>query len=161
MDVAYINPFLTGVRSLFATMVKLPLELGKPRLRGADNQMHRIYPVTADIRLSGGVTGIVFLSFSAPVACAVAAALGDRKVTDLDRDGIDALAEAANMVVGSAKKDLPGGLTKVSLPKVVATQALTYPPNLPVIVIPGDVGCGRFLIEVALAPAAPAATRAA
>jgi chemotaxis protein CheX len=163
MDVSFINPFITSSRQVFGTMIQLPLELGKPHLRtyGTPN-----YTVSAQIGFAGAVTGCVVLGFSQQVALALASGLAQTPVEQIDADCIDALGEIVNMIAGAAKKDLPGGLSTISVPQVVlGSHKIKYPTGVPVMIIPCTTKAGTFTIEVAIkkmdpvahaAPAAPA-----
>ena len=146
MKVEYINPFIVAARNVFDTMIHVPLTLGKPFLKEQDQ---RTYRVAALVGLSGTIEGIVVMRFSHPVALALASGLIKGEVKAIDADCLDALGEIGNMIVGNAKKDFPGGLVKISVPKVVTDdKQIHYPANTPVIVIPCDTGPGRFVIEV-------------
>jgi CheY-specific phosphatase CheX len=154
MNVAYINSFINSTRDLFEKMVKLPVSFGRARLRAADEQTHRLFPISAVIALGGGATGLVLVAFAEPVAVAVAAKLADATFDGLTNDCRDALAEAASMIAGGAKATLPGGLTTISVPKVLASTSVLYPANIPFIAIPCDTPAGRFIIEVGVREAA-------
>jgi hypothetical protein len=108
--------------------------------------------------LSGAVEGIVVIGISDRVATALVGGLTGSPCHQIDADAIDALGEVANMVVGSAKKNLPGGLSTISVPKVIKSPTqVPYPGGLPVITIPFDTAPGRFVIEVSLKMTAEAA----
>jgi len=53
------------------------------------------------------------------------------------------------MIVGHAKKDLPGGQVAMSLPRILSTDQVSYEKDGYAIVIPFDTAPGRFVIEVA------------
>src|SRR3954469_20812169 len=116
MDVQYINPFIASSRKVFDLMIKVPLQLGKPRLRNGDDGR---YAVSAVIGLGGAVTGCVILGFSQRVALALASGLAGVSFTQVDNDCVDALGEIVNMIAGNAKPDLPGGLSTLSVPNVI------------------------------------------
>jgi chemotaxis protein CheX len=148
MDVAYINPFIVATRSVFDTMVHLKVMLGKPYLRDANSAQQ---PVSIALTLSGAANGLVAIGLSEHVALALASGITGTKVAELNPDCSDALKEIANMIVGSAKKDLPGGTTQMGIPQALfAPTPVPFPAGLPVIGIPCDAGAGRFVIEVAL-----------
>jgi len=150
MDVRYINPFITSCRQVFDTMVHVRIKLGKPYLRTHGGTQ---FMVSAVLGLGGAVTGCVVLRFSAGVAMGLASGLAKSPIVALDDDCVDALGEIANMVAGSAKKELPGGLTTLSVPSVVlGDHRINYPSGTPIIIIPCETELGEFIIEVALAP---------
>ena len=148
MDVGLINPFVVSSRQVFDMMIHLPLTLGKPFLRthGSPN-----YTVSAIIGLGGAVTGCIVLGFSAPVALALASGLTNAPITALNADCVDALGEIVNMIAGSAKKELPGGLNTLSIPNVIlGSHKIQYPTGVPIIVLPCQSTAGAFTIEVAI-----------
>ena len=158
MNVAYINPFLASTRSVFETMVRAKLSLGAPALKRAEDRLFKLYTVSAMIDLSGAVVGRVVVSFSPTVAYAVGGALAGRSFDRVDEDLMDALGEIANMIAGGAKTSMPqGGNVQISTPRVIPAHAVTYPPGVPVIVLPFDTTAGRFVIETAIRPADGAA----
>jgi len=148
MDVTFINPFIVSSRQVFELMINLPLRLGKPslRTRGTPN-----YTVSAIIGLGGAVTGCVVLGFSQQVALALASGLTKTTIDALDADCVDALGEIVNMIAGSAKKNLPGGLSTLSIPNVIlGSHKIQYPTGVPIVVIPCETLVGAFTIEVAI-----------
>jgi chemotaxis protein CheX len=148
IDVAYINPFIAATRHLFTTMVKVPLIMGKPSL-GRGEPMDRTYQISAVIAMDGSVTGAVVLSLSEAVALTVASAFAQTTMETVNADCRDALGEMTNMIAGQAKKSLPGGAVRLSIPQIVPTAQVIYPPAVPVILIPFDTPQGRFVIQVA------------
>jgi chemotaxis protein CheX len=146
MNVAYINPFLSATKDVFQTMIKIPLTLGKPRLK---DRAEPSYAVSASIGISGSVTGTVVISFPQDVAIDVASGLAGTPLKALDQDCVDALGEVANMIAGSAKGRLTGGPNSLSLPNVVLGQhRVAFPTGVPIIVIPCDTPSGQFAIEI-------------
>jgi chemotaxis protein CheX len=153
MNVAYINPFIRAASNVFSTMVKVPATLGKPYLLTPELHMEKKCRISVSLALDGAVSGMVVLSMSEAAAMSLASGLTGTAVGRLDADCYDAVAEIANMIAGSAKKDLPGGLSTVSTPTVVQTREVVFPPG-PVVVIPFETGVGLFVIEVGLREAA-------
>jgi chemotaxis protein CheX len=146
MNVSYINPFLFATKSVFETMIKIPLTLGKPRLK---DRAEPNYAVSASIGISGSVTGTAVISFPQDVAIAVASGLAGSPHEALNQDCVDALGEVANMIAGSAKGNLPGGPNSLSLPNVVLGQhRVAFPTGVPIIVIPCSTPAGEFVIEI-------------
>jgi chemotaxis protein CheX len=150
MDVAYINPFIRGIREVFTSMVKIPFTIGRPSLKDHEQRLDRLFKVSAVIQLSGQTAGQVVLNLSEPVALALSSAIAGTQMTELNADCKDALAEITNMIAGSAKKELPGGQVTLEIPKVLDTGKVAYPPNQPVITMPLDTPSGRFLLEISL-----------
>ncbi|MGE5607775.1 MAG: chemotaxis protein CheX [Bacillota bacterium] len=150
MDVAFINPFICATRNVFDTMIQVPLVFGRPYLLPRETKVDTMYPISAAIGMSGSAVGLVVLSLSETVALALASGLAKATFTQLNADSYDALAEIINMIAGNAKKDLPGGQTKLTVPTLLPTQDVVYPTGRPIITIPFDTGVGRFLISIAL-----------
>jgi CheY-specific phosphatase CheX len=150
MNVAYINPLIQATQAVFTQMVHVPLALGRPYLRPADEQPSRQYGTSGAIGLSGAVSGLIVLSLSERVALAMGSGLAGTTFPELNPDCFDALAEIVNMIAGTAKKQLPGGQVTLTMPSLLPTAKVAFPPSTPIIVIPFDTGVGRFVIQVAL-----------
>lgn len=151
MDVAYINPFIAGTREVFDTMVDMPFSVGRPRLRGADERLHKLYSISVVIGLSGrNVTGLLVMHLAERVALTMVSALVGVPVASLDADALDALAEIANMIAGAAKKRLPEGQLKMTVPTLLRTEDVISPTDKPLLILPFDCPTGRFTLEVAL-----------
>jgi chemotaxis protein CheX len=149
MDVRYINPFLSSIRTVFDTMVKVPMSIGKPFIASDDVLRSSTYVVSVLIELTGAVTGQLAMSMTKAVALAMGGAM-DAEVTTVE-DSRDALGEIANMIAGSAKKDFPGGGVNLSTPRIVDPDQVAFPEDRAVIAIPCDTSKGRFVVEVSLA----------
>ena len=160
MNVAYVNPFITGTREVFDAMVKMPFQVGKPRLREPDERLHKLYSVSVVIGLSGAVSGVLVMSLAEPVALALATSLSDTPAQALDQDCFDALAEIANMIAGSAKKRLPQGQISITVPTLLHTEDVIYPNGRPIIALPFDCPFGRFILEISMADVPPRAAAA-
>jgi len=150
MNVAYINPFLTATTNVFKTMVKTPIRPGKPCLCDGSKRLNRLCPLSAVIAMSGAANGVVVMCLTPRVALTMASALAGKPFEKVDEEVRDALGEIVNMIAGSAKKDLPGGLVTISTPRVVDTEQVAFPEGRPAISIPFDTGVGRFIVEVSL-----------
>jgi len=150
MNVAFINPFLLATKDVFDKMVHVSFVQGKPALRRPDDRIFKLYSVSASIGLSGAVSGVAVLSLAEPVAIALASGLSGQAVEQLTPESMDALAELMNMVAGSAKSRMPCGQVQLTVPTMLYTKDVVYPPGAPVILIPFDTEHGRFVIEVGL-----------
>ena len=150
MDVAYINPFILGIREVFNSMMHMPLGVGHPRLRERGERSYKLYPISVVIGLSGAVSGLLVMSLAEAVALAVANALAGTEAKSLDADCMDALMETANMVAGAAKGKLPAGQVNITVPTLLQTADVVYPDSMPMITLPFDAAVGRFLFEIAL-----------
>ena len=148
MDVKYINPFLSSIRNVFDTMLQVPFRMGKPHLKQDPLPYHEVSSV---IGLSGSITGSVVVNLSKGVAMKLASALSGEEISEIDEDCIDAVGEIANMVVGGAKKDFPGGNNSISVPSVIiGRHQVRYPRGVPIISIPCETDAGQLAIDVAL-----------
>ena len=149
LPVQFINPFFAATQKICVETLKFPISAGTPRLLGKGERLWKLFETSASIQLSGAVRGIVSLSMSEAVAVALASSLAGEVFPNLSADARDALAEVANLVIGSAKRDLPGGLVTISTPALTPTQALRYPTDLPVLVLPFESPSGRFVLQIA------------
>src|SRR5262249_5479387 len=122
--------------------------------------VYKLYRVSAIVRLTGNVEGSVWISFSEPVACALAGALSGERFKVLDSNCKDALLEIANMIVGASKRKIAERPLDVSMPVMQATEEIASPNNTAVILLPFDPSFGRFIIEFALADRRPSAVAA-
>jgi chemotaxis protein CheX len=148
MDIRFINPFITSSRDVFDKMLKLPLQVGKPRLRSEEDSR---YAVSAVIGMGGAVTGCVILGFSNRVATALASGLAGMTFATVDNDCVDALGEIVNMIAGAAKTQMPGGLSTLSVPNVIlGTHQVKCPSGASPIIIPCQTAAGPFAIEIAV-----------
>lgn len=157
VDVRFINPFIASTRTAFGTTANARLQLGTPFVKNPDEPLHRVYPISVVIDLTGTVSGKVVLSLSEPVSLTVASAMLGQRQTSVNADCRDAIGELANMVVGGAKGQLATGRPiTVSLPKVMNTDAVAHVAGRPVLMIPFETATGRFVIQVSMASEAKA-----
>ena len=160
MDVAYINPFINSVQTVFKDMVHVSCVVGKPFLKREGHRFHVLYSHAATVQLSGAVSGMISLAFAQPVALSLAAAFAGETFERVNADCSDALAELVNVVAGAAKKEMPGGQVKLSIARLLRTIDVDYPPGVAVIVLPFDTDKGRLVMEVALQRAPEPAKKA-
>ncbi len=158
MDARVINPFITAVREVFGTMVRIEVKTGKPYVK---TEPGTTADVSGIIGLSGHASGCVVLSFPSAVACRAASAFAGTKLDESHPDFADAIGELANMVAGSAKKDIEGLNISVSLPSVVIGLGHVIPRSraTPRIVIPCECALGQFTVEVGMVVEQAAAAR--
>jgi CheY-specific phosphatase CheX len=157
VPVQYMNPFFASVKRICGETIKIPVTAGPPSLHRGDDRLWKLYPVSAAIQLKNGVTGVIALSFSEPVALALASGLAQDFFSELSPDALDALGEVANLIIGSAKRDLPVGMVSISTPVILKTHELQIPTGVPHLLLPFEAGCGRFVMQMAIvAGASPA-----
>jgi chemotaxis protein CheX len=141
-----IVPFVNSVRNVFATMVKVQTTLGKPTLKSTPTPS---YDVSGVIGFSGQAVGNVVVSFQKNAAEALASAFACTPLKIDDADFADAIGELANMIAGSAKKDL-GTLASITVPSVIigAGHTIARLSDVPCVVIPCSTPVGDFAVEV-------------
>lgn len=148
MDVAYINPFLESIDSVFQMMLstqpkRAALKIGKGG--GETNE------VTSLVGISGEVSGVVVLRFPFPTALELASRMLGSPLKEMNSAVIDAVSELVNMVAGSAKAkfqcDPP---LELGLPTVVEGSGyrLKYPTKSAWLEIPFDSDAGKFSMEL-------------
>ncbi len=150
MKAQYINPFIESINSVFELMLNTHLERQSPRLSTADRQPPAS-AVASIIGITGQANGCVALCFPAEPAIELASRFLGVQVRRIDDEAVDALAELANMVAGSAKSkfdlDPP---PKLSLPTVVIGRSyeMKRPTSAPWIEIPFCFDAGAFTMNV-------------
>ena len=141
-----IVPFVNSVRSVFTTMVGVTTTVERPTLK---TDPAASYDVSSIIGFSGEVVGSVVLSFQESAALKLATAFAGMELKLNDPDFADAVGELANMVAGSAKKDL-GAVASISCPSVVigSAHSIARLRDVPCVVIPCKTAVGNFAVEV-------------
>lgn len=157
IPVEYINPFYQAVQRICGETANVPVTTGKPRLLKPTERIWKLFGISAVIRLDSAVRGLVSLSFCESVALALASGLAQQTFEKLDADALDALGEVANLIVGTAKRDLPGELVTISTPQILATHRIEFPAGLPTVLIPFESSPGRFMMQLSMTRAAAAA----
>ncbi len=149
MKVEYINPFVTSITSVFATMLDCRISRGKPFVKEGF-QPH--YEVSGIIRLSGKATGTVVLSLETAVALAATEAMLLERPPEINSDVVDAVGELTNIVAGGAKAKLEHFALSASLPSVIIGRehTLEFPSNVTPISIPFDCPWGGVILDVGL-----------
>jgi chemotaxis protein CheX len=141
-----IIPFVNSVRQVFSTMVSVPTTVKPPHLKGSPGPS---YDVSGIIGFSGDVVGSVVVSFEKSAAVKLVAAFAGMEIAVDSPDFADAIGELANMIAGSAKKDL-GSAASISVPSVIigAGHTVARLSDVPCIVIPCTTPVGDFAVEV-------------
>ncbi len=147
MDVRLINPFVAAVGQVFDVMLGLEVSPGQC-MASRTLELGR-NSVSATILLRGGASGASVLSLSHDFALALAQQI-DQSARSI-ADGLDAVGEFANMVVGSAKLNLSSHLVEISTPSV---HVGADPPNLkrlsPWLRVPFEAPFGSFELAVSI-----------
>lgn len=147
LDPSYVKAFIGATKKVFQTMLGLEVTFGAPvpgKLPLLAND------VSAIIRMTGGVSGIVVLSL--PVASAekivnsFVGASVDRKSDDFS----DAVGELANIISGSAKVNFADKQVNLSRPSVIIGEGNTVqqPSGSVCISIPCHSSYGDFAVDV-------------
>lgn len=150
---AAVNPslivqFVRSVREVLSTMVGMETTVGKPHLK---TQPTTSYDVSGIIGFSGQVIGSMVVSFPQGVAERIVEAFAGTKLSPDTPDFADAVGELANMIAGSAKKDL-GGSASITVPSVIIGPGHTVArlAEVPCVVIPCSTPVGEFAVEVSI-----------
>ena len=135
MKVEYINPFVTSVTSVFATMLDCRIGRGEPFVKEGSQPHHEVSGI---IGLSGKAKGTVVLSLEPDVALAATEAMLLERPPEINSDVVDAVGELTNVVAGGAKARLEHFALSVSLPTVIIGRehTLEFPFNVTPISIP-------------------------
>ena len=147
MDVRYINPFIEAVQDVFKTMLSTDTFIGKPFLKGSDDNGKT--SVSVIIGLSGGMIGMIAMCLSNQTALKLAGKLVGQEMGMDHPDLADALGELLNMVAGQAKSKFDDLDTQISLPRVITGKDLkVLNSKEPTLVLPCDSTLGRFRLEI-------------
>lgn len=141
-----IVPFVNSVRNVFNTMVGVQTTVERPMLK---TNASVSYDVSAIIGFSGQVIGSVVVSFQMAAALSLVKAFAGADIAADSPDFPDAIGELANMIAGSAKKDL-GATASITCPSVVlgASHVIARLRGVPCLVIPCKTPVGDFAVEV-------------
>ncbi len=141
-----IVPFINSVRNVFQTMVGVETTVERLTLKTGPVAS---YDVSAIIGFSGQVIGSVVVSFQMAAAVSLVKAFAGVELTSDSPDFADAIGELANMIAGSAKKDL-GATASITCPSVVlgANHVIARLRGVPCFVIPCKTPVGNFAVEV-------------
>jgi chemotaxis protein CheX len=141
-----IVPFVNSVRNVFNTMVGVQTTVERPTIKtGAAVS----YDISAIIGFSGQIIGSVVVSFQMAAALSLASAFAGIEIAADSPDFPDAIGELANMIAGSAKKDL-GAAASIACPSVVMgpNHVIARLRGVPCLVIPCKTPVGDFAVEV-------------
>lgn len=146
IDTKLIVPFARSTQNVFATMASTKTEVLRPYVKEGSTAP---YDVSGIIGFSGGIVGSVVLSFQLATARQLVAAFAGADIDPDSPDFADAVGELANMVIGSAKKDL-GAIADITPPTVIIGHghAVARLRGTPCVVIPCRAPAGEFAVEV-------------
>jgi chemotaxis protein CheX len=141
-----IVPFINSVRQVFTTMVKVQTTVERPHIK---REPACTYDVSGIIGFSGDIVGSVVVSFQKQAAIRLVSSFAGYEIDPESSDFADAICELANMVAGSAKKDL-GSHASITVPSVVigAGHVIARLSDVPCLVVPCKTPVGDFAVEV-------------
>ncbi len=147
-----IETIQTATAKVFSTMIDKQLKLEEVHEEGLKTSGLR--EVVARISLSGDCTLTSQVKCSEEVACRIASAMLMEDRPTVDADVLDALAEVANMIMGSVKTDLDQqlGVTNLGLPTAVQEGVGGASNSLGWVVIPFVVENEQFSLRVCFEP---------
>lgn len=149
LDPSYVTAFVQATKKVFQTMLGLEVTFGVPV---PGKLPHLANEISAIIQMTGGVIGIVVLSFPVASAERIASSFVGSPVDRKSDDFADALGELVNMISGGAKANFAEKQVCLSRPSVVMGEGNTvYQPSDSVCVsIPCRSSYGDFAVEVSL-----------
>lgn len=151
MNVDFINPFITSIQDILATMATMTVEYGKPYLKSDDLPLG---VVSGLIPMEGDeVHGSLAISFSEGAILKIASAMLGEEISQLDETCSDLTGEFTNMLSGGARKLLweKGYNFEMAQPKVImGDEPIQHLARTPAIVIPFNTKAGDFFVEVSL-----------
>lgn len=149
LDPSYVTAFVQATKKVFQTMLGLEVTFGDPV---PGKLPHLANDVSAIIRMTGGVIGIVVLSLPVASAERIASSFVGSPVDRKSDDFADALGELVNMISGGAKATFAEKQVCLSRPSVVMGQgnSLQQPSDSECVSIPYRSSYGDFAIDVSL-----------
>lgn len=159
IDPRLIAPVVQSIRNVFSTMVKLEVNILRPRLKTTPVPT---YDVSGIIGLSGDLIGSIVLSFKMDSAVKIASTFAGTTLDPNGPDFPDAVGELANMIAGGAKRAY-GGLADITVPNVIVGQghAVARLRDVPCIVVPCQTALGEFAVEISIKQVGGAAGKTA
>lgn len=150
-----VVPFVKSVRTVFSTMLRSELTIGKVALKECTAPT---FDVSGVIGLTGDLVGSVVVSFPQKVAAQVASAFVGSPIPEDGPDLPDAIGELTNMIVGGAKREIDM-VASISVPTIVMGPGHTIARlrDVPCLVIPCSSPLGDFAVEVSVKQSANSA----
>ena len=150
MNADFINPFLSSLSNVLATMAMLEVNSGQPSIKKTEAPAGDITGmITMD---SPQTSGSLAISFSEAVILEIAERMLQEKFTQINKDIIDLVGELTNMITGGAKVILESKGYDFGMASPVVIQGNeehTLPvKNGPTIIIPYTIDSGAFYVEI-------------
>lgn len=152
LDPLFINPFLNGTLEALRVTCNLPVEPGKPFLKGQKPQPD--FELAAIVGIASPTfSGSISLLFTDAVYIQVVNGWLGEKNTELTQDHIDGVAELLNIIFGSAKVawNEQGRSIQKAIPTFVRGKPLMMKhaqTGGPALVIPFITKFGEFHVEI-------------
>ncbi len=148
-DPSYVTAFVEATKKVFQTMLGLEVTFEAPV---PGKLPHLANEVSAIIRMTGGVTGIVVLSLPVASAEKIVSSFVGSPVDRKSDDFADAVGELLNMISGNAKVNFVGEQVSLSRPSVVMGEGNTVqqPSGSVCVSIPCRSSYGDFAVDVSL-----------
>lgn len=151
MNVEYINPFISGSKSVIEMLCQKEVKLGKVALRTSPN----IYgEVMVAVGFVGKFKGQVFIEFPVATAKKIAGTMmGGMEINDLDDIGKSAISELGNMIMGTTSSLFAQKAVHIDItpPTLLAGQNIQISSKQQTIIIPLIVeGHGELQLNVSV-----------
>jgi chemotaxis protein CheX len=145
----HVNPFISATITSFSTMVGVEVVPNKPFLKKGSGVN---YDISGVIGLSGEAKGSVILSFPQDSVVKIVSSFLGETITEMNNDVTDAVGELANIIAGSAKKDLAAFKLNISLPTVImgTEHRIFDPKDVMSMIVPFTFDGGNFDLGVNL-----------
>ncbi|HRK30717.1 MAG TPA: chemotaxis protein CheX [Tepidisphaeraceae bacterium] len=140
-------PFFESTREVLSMMAGIEVKVGKPYKK---RPPFNYYDVTGQINFYGDVVGVASVCMLGDTADQIIERFACTKLERGTGEYTDAVGELANMISGSAKKNL-GVNASITTPNVILGRHTVVPSSaVPCVVIPGSCPFGEFAIEVSI-----------
>jgi chemotaxis protein CheX len=161
MDANFINPVVGAVLDVLSTMAHLEPKAGNPVRKNRDEPV-KGKNITGLMSMVGKkeiitdvgkrVAASIAITFTEPAILHIARKMMPMEISRVDGIVIDLAGEIANMVLGSAKKELEdsGYIFQLSLPTIIvgSDYLVAHKIRAPIIMLPFMMPEGDFYVEV-------------
>lgn len=150
MNVEFINPFITSLVNVLATMAQTDLKAGKPNKKSDEVARG---DVSGLIGMVGPqIKGSFSITFEAGLALEIMQRMLGERPAKIDADVTDMVGEITNMVTGGAKNELAekGYEFEMATPMVVSGKqhTITHKVDGPKIILPFSSDAGSAYLEI-------------
>jgi len=153
IQAAHINAFLESTKTLFDTMIGMPVSFETPKIKDGNQP----YDISGVIGLSGDVVGCVLIGFDQDAAINIVTKFTGEPAELNTPDFDDAIGEVVNMIAGGAKAKFEGMDVSIGCPSVITSpkHQVTSPSAAESIIIPCVTAAGGFQIEISFRSVTP------